>query len=1176
MNLNDLVVATDYTYTRQTCHLLIDGEPQGKTGIIETSDSEILNFVSEGELYKIVLESSEKDIIIDFLNRSFRALGSVANYKDKHDPKLCLLDIKLFCTYARMDEMNIYLSDRVIAALEKRKIIKRGEGKDSQFYSTFAESFMVKIGANSYFAFSDGLFSLPESEIPRTNSTLGDVSDVVTEQSVSQDAENFSASENNAAVQDSKSNDLPHSQYKSKDQIDSAKTLEPAPEKEQRSIVLYGKNCSLYIRAAGSGEKCRLIAEKVKFDKNNLPCMKLGNGTISFNLERSYISNTVKSMLQESPGYIHLWNEYAQMEGEFLLRRARAFGVQNYIGNPGLDDGKVTLFFEAEKEDIKQSLGMLHSGDMINLGVVPPYIDNPEMTWEEYQIAKKQSVSAQDKDKSDLNNGENPNPRKVSGVAKIISTSSNSITLEWESGASLPQNPISLSILGDEKQIKRRGDARLRIENGESANPQLGLIIDGRIAEDIDTMQKTGRISPLSDYVKSKVFPVYSPTDNQRAAIDIALNTPDIAIIQGPPGTGKTTVIKAILERLNETAKKKNYKPGSVLVTSLQHDAVYNVSKALSINGMPTLKFGSRRKSDDVTPEQWEKDATQWCSNLAQAIREKHPQINPSMQLENFKKDFKSYLSYPCDERVIQLLEHALKLPISTELADRAKEMLAEFKRTDSSTVDEIIPYIRRLRVTSIGFEDDGPDNALSLYTLLTESENFDTDDEENRRIISVLKKAAMSQEATKELRTEIRQARNILLSRCLPPPYYSEPVIREDVVELAKTIETSINDSTGKLDDVLREFVNDLEQNSEYAKTAVQSYSYVFAATAQQSMSKDVLKAKNGNDRNPPQYDTVIVDEAARVTPADLMIPLSQAKRRIILVGDHRQLPHIYDEDIFEELQNNGDIDNQNDIKVSMFQHLRNSALQLEKADGVKRTITLNNQYRTHPMLGQFISENFYPPEEAFNSPMPAEHFVQPICKKPLMWVDIPLSKGLEKKHGTSRCRDAEADYITQKLSEYLKRTDCSKLTFGVITFYSAQAQLLKKRLGDLANDPRVTIGSVDAFQGLEFDVVFLSVVRTSSKIIQPEDLQLLEKAAETSEDIDSIREKIGMKYFGFLVMKNRLCVALSRQKKLLIVVGDKGIFTNNNYSVLADHCVSGMKKLYQLAQEEGEVINV
>ena len=53
---------------------------------------------------------------------------------------------------------------------------------------------------------------------------------------------------------------------------------------------------------------------------------------------------------------------------------------------------------------------------------------------------------------------------------------------------------------------------------------------------------------------------------------------------------------------------------------------------------------------------------------------------------------------------------------------------------------------------------------------------------------------------------------------------------------------------------------------------------------------------AKLGNDT---VFRTVIVDEAARSNPLDILIPMALAERRIILVGDHRQLPHILEPDI-------------------------------------------------------------------------------------------------------------------------------------------------------------------------------------------------------------------------------------------------------------------------------------
>ena len=85
-----------------------------------------------------------------------------------------------------------------------------------------------------------------------------------------------------------------------------------------------------------------------------------------------------------------------------------------------------------------------------------------------------------------------------------------------------------------------------------------------RFSANIDTVRK--KINPLSPFVKSKIF-THDPTSTQVKAIDIALNTPDIAIIQGPPGTGKTTVITAIIERLNEIADKRKDVKGQVLVT---------------------------------------------------------------------------------------------------------------------------------------------------------------------------------------------------------------------------------------------------------------------------------------------------------------------------------------------------------------------------------------------------------------------------------------------------------------------------------------------------------------------------------------------------------------------------------------------------------------------------------
>ena len=137
-----------------------------------------------------------------------------------------------------------------------------------------------------------------------------------------------------------------------------------------------------------------------------------------------------------------------------------------------------------------------------------------------------------------------------------------------------------------------------------------------------------------------------------------------------------------------------------------------------------------------------------------------------------------------------------------------------------------------------------------------------------------------------------------------------------------------------------------------------------------------------------------------------------------------------------------------------------------------------------------------------------------------------------------------------------------------------------IQKKLGIYTDQVRV--GSVDAFQGMEFDVIFLSVVRSHKN---PHDIEwnLLNKDLSNA-DVESNEYKewkeyvdlIGMKSYGFLTSENRLCVALSRQKKILIVVGDSNIFVGKEWAAISEKCVPAMKALYELAKNEGVIINV
>jgi superfamily I DNA and/or RNA helicase len=287
--------------------------------------------------------------------------------------------------------------------------------------------------------------------------------------------------------------------------------------------------------------------------------------------------------------------------------------------------------------------------------------------------------------------------------------------------------------------------------------------------------------------------------------------------------------------------------------------------------------------------------------------------------------------------------------------------------------------------------------------------------------------------------------------------------------------------------------------------------------------------------------YDKVVVDEAARANPPDLLIALTQG-RKIILVGDDRQLPQLIEDNLVDKVLENADTDirkeTEDTLRMSMFEYLKNRIIQLEQKDDIKRFIQLKTQFRMHPFLGDFVSEQFYENslENGIKDVELFRHDLPGTGNKPALWHDVPFlqDRGPERSWPSWR-RRSEAIYIAQKLSEWIdiQGPNGKKFSFGVISFYAAQTPALleafnAKGLCEKQDNglhvkeqyvDRLEVGTVDAFQGKEFDVVFLSLVR--------------------SGDINNIKND--RKTFGHLVFTNRLCVGMSRQKKLLVVVGDR-----------------------------------
>jgi superfamily I DNA and/or RNA helicase len=234
---------------------------------------------------------------------------------------------------------------------------------------------------------------------------------------------------------------------------------------------------------------------------------------------------------------------------------------------------------------------------------------------------------------------------------------------------------------------------------------------------------------------------------------------------------------------------------------------------------------------------------------------------------------------------------------------------------------------------------------------------------------------------------------------------------------------------------------------------------------------------------------------------------------KRIILVGDHKQLPPIIDQELQEKALNEKEIQKKV-LETSLFEYLYE---QLPK----NNKITLSNQYRMHPDIGDLVSYLFYDGQvasELVNIQEKAHQLT--IFDKNIYWIstsDVPEEKSKEKENRKSRSNPYEAKIIRgilNKIQQDFELNDMQK-EVGIISAYRSQISVLESAIApndkELWKNLHIIIHTVDAFQGGECDIIIYDLVRSN-------------------------REK----RLGFTADDRRLNVALSRAKQLLIIVGN------------------------------------
>ena len=271
-------------------------------------------------------------------------------------------------------------------------------------------------------------------------------------------------------------------------------------------------------------------------------------------------------------------------------------------------------------------------------------------------------------------------------------------------------------------------------------------------------------------------------------------------------------------------------------------------------------------------------------------------------------------------------------------------------------------------------------------------------------------------------------------------------------------------------------------------------------------------------------QYDWVIIDEAARATASELSIAM-QAGKRILLVGDHLQLPPQYNPtDLIKHVSKKLGID-EKIVHKSDFER----AFQSHYGQQVGATLT--TQYRMASAIGNLVSECFYENKLKTGREEPKSlysHLPKPLNEAQVIWLDS--SQEASKSYDTpvndnGYYNTYESEIILHLLKdiadseEFLNciknELNYSEKMIGIICMYAEQKRLINKKLmetdGISSEFKRlIKIDTVDSYQGKENRIVILSLTRNNKDYKQ-----------------------------GFLNDVQRINVALSRAKDRLIIVG-------------------------------------
>lgn len=289
---------------------------------------------------------------------------------------------------------------------------------------------------------------------------------------------------------------------------------------------------------------------------------------------------------------------------------------------------------------------------------------------------------------------------------------------------------------------------------------------------------------------------------------------------------------------------------------------------------------------------------------------------------------------------------------------------------------------------------------------------------------------------------------------------------------------------------DEAHRIIKDVEKTEQYITNDLLSRAQVITAT---------LVGANHYTVRHLKYHTVVIDEAGQALEPACWIPILKAKK-VILAGDHCQLPPTIKS---EEAARGG-------LSSTLFE----KCVQLHP----ESVVMLEEQYRMHETIMNYSAGVFYH-NRLRAHPSVAKHLLFN-ADHPMAFVDTAGCGFDEKAEGTSISNPEEAAFVFKHLTQLAITLDIyyqleNFPSIAVISPYRQQIQLLKEQLQHTPQlhvyGDKISVNTIDSFQGQERDIVYISMTRSNSE-----------------------------NRIGFLSDIRRMNVAMTRARKKLVVIGD------------------------------------